>query len=296
MGAVVAERHEKGLVHRAEPLESLDGERGLRPVVESVIGRVGDLDGPAVSPAVGVGIGPFLEAPLAHQGQFLFQPLVVVKGLRVAIDHFGSHVFGRAQIGLVEGDPVRHMIVEDLSHRDRVVAELVEVLGHGDHIGNRFPELLAQAPDAGRVGPHPGHQARARRGAGRRLTESPSEKDTLPGQPVEVWRHDLPVSIAAQFGPQVIDGDEKDVRPAAFIQIALRPIGCLRRQDTSGDHTRDQTRRKELYEVPAAETFFRLFNHEMDSLFIVNDRRITKRHPISQARSMMPRYYRSLVE
>jgi hypothetical protein len=39
--------------------------------------------------------------------------------------------------------------MEDLAERDGMVAELVEMLGHGHDVGDRLPKLLAEAPDPG---------------------------------------------------------------------------------------------------------------------------------------------------
>jgi len=76
---------------------------------------------------------------------------VVIERLWFAIEWFGSHVLGWTQIRFVKRDAIGHVVMEDLSHRNRVVTMLFEIHWDGDNVGKVDTELSPQIPDASRI-------------------------------------------------------------------------------------------------------------------------------------------------
>ena len=74
-----------------------------------------------------------------------------------------------AGLGAAVGRAPRFLIVQsaviDFSHPLGVVAVVLEVLGHGDHLRHRVAEVGLQVVDLRRIGPEAGHQAGPRRRA-----------------------------------------------------------------------------------------------------------------------------------
>jgi hypothetical protein len=69
-----------------------------------------------------------------------------------------------------------------------------------------------EVPDFGGIRPRARHQAGAGGRADRLLTIRAVERDPRPRDPVEVRALDVTRAIRAELRPQIVDGDEEDVR------------------------------------------------------------------------------------
>ena len=103
--------------------------------------------------------------------------------------------------------------VKDLAGAGGDVAVGLEMLRHADEAGIGVAEIGAIVEDAGRIGVLAGQQAGARRVAERELAIGPLEADAAFGEGVEIRRVDDLVAVAAELGPQIVEGDQEDVEP-----------------------------------------------------------------------------------
>ena len=100
----------------------------------------------------------------------------------------------------------------DFAHALHEVAILFEMLWQRHHVRQRGTEVRHQIPNLRRIGPGARHQAGARRRTDGLLAVGATKRHTALGDAIDVGRFDGVHAIAAQFGPQVIDGNEQDVR------------------------------------------------------------------------------------
>lgn len=102
----------------------------------------------------------------------------------------------------------------DLAQRGGVVAIRAEVLRqrHANRAAHRGS--ACRDPDLRRVRAQAGQNGRARRTAHRLGAVSTVENDATSREAVDVRRFRVLHSVAADVRPEVIDGDEEDVRMA----------------------------------------------------------------------------------
>ena len=96
----------------------------------------------------------------------------------------------------------------DFSPELGVVALLLEVLRQRDHLRHGLAKVGLQIVYLCCIGPQAGHQAGARGRADRLLAVGPIKDHPRPGQSVDVGRQDVVFAVAAQFGSQVVYGNE----------------------------------------------------------------------------------------
>ena len=99
----------------------------------------------------------------------------------------------------------------DLAHCLREVAIVLKELRQGYNVRQRLAEMSAEVPHLGRVRAGAGEQAGARGRADGLLTIGAVEHHPVLGKPINVGTLDNRNSITAQFWPQIIYGDEKDI-------------------------------------------------------------------------------------
>lgn len=137
--------------------------------------------------------------------------LTDVEGFTVPAQPVGLQVPRRSQIRFIPRNRIRHIVVEDLTDVDGVVAEAGEVLRHGHRFRIDLPEFIAQVPYAGGVRPEARHQAGPGRGAYRSLTEGLPEGHAFCRQAVDIWGEHYRIAVSAEGGAEVVYGEEEDV-------------------------------------------------------------------------------------
>ena len=99
-------------------------------------------------------------------------------------------------------------LVEHLAKRDRVVAVFFEVSVEPVHLRRILIRPREKIDESVVRWPQAGHERRARGATGRHHTVRSLEQHGALGQAIDVRRVDVSGSVAAQFRPQIIDGDE----------------------------------------------------------------------------------------
>ena len=96
---------------------------------------------------------------------------------------------------------------------------LDKVLGQGDDFRIQFAKIGCVLDHPDFIGPGTRHQARTGGTANGLLTVGPIEAHAFLGKFIQVRGLSDGRTIATELGPQVVDGDEKDVRT---------PVGTIR--------------------------------------------------------------------
>jgi len=134
---------------------------------------------------------------------------------------------GNAPRGRVLAVAMAH--VKDLAHGLGAVAVALEVLGHGDRVGDGLAEVGAEVVDADGLRAQAGHERVARRGAYGLVGERPLKQHAPGRQPVDARRADQRRAVAAQEWLEVVHANQQDVR---FLCRLLRG----RKRAAEGEH------------------------------------------------------------
>jgi hypothetical protein len=130
---------------------------------------------------------------------------------------FGESVGGRPR-RLPRHGPRRGVIepaVIDLAHALDEIAVLFEMLAERDDIREGGPKMRFQIPNLRRVGSGAGHETGARGRAHGLLAVGAVERHAGFGDPIDIRALDIAVSISAELGTQIVDGNKEDVRPVS---------------------------------------------------------------------------------
>jgi hypothetical protein len=113
--------------------------------------------------------------------------------------------------------------VVDLANPLDKVAVVLEVLTQRHDLGEGCAKMGVEVVDAGGVGPGPGEDAGAGRGADRLLAVRPEKCDPRPGEAIEVGAVHVLGPIGTKLGAEVIDGDEQHIGPVPGTRRAGAP-------------------------------------------------------------------------
>ena len=211
------------LILLVQVLQRLHRMAGQLAIVGQVVGNLGRFGGQAAGEVV----HPFVQGFVALTGDPFevlsscrdpFRSVVVSRSAeprrytpRLRIMHVATTVVGRRL--------PREGTMEELAHPLRVIAVVLEVLRQRDSVGDPLAKMRPIAPDTGRVRSQSRQQAGTRRPANGLLTVGPQKDGSALRQPIDVWTLDVIPAVTAQLGPQVVDGNEKDVGPGRLVGI-----------------------------------------------------------------------------
>ena len=210
VGPAEAESEEEGFVGIGldQIVQGGDREVGIEAVDVCVVGDIGAFVGRAIAePAAGFGCVVRGSVGLVGGGDS------AVFGERVAA-LCGGAFEGEFVVGGLTAPrqlEVVELAVVNFAGVDGFVAFCDQVLGQGDDVGIGVAEISVVFDDVDRIGASTGHEARARRTANRLLAVGAAKLQTVIRECIEVGCHRQVGTVAADFRPQIIDGDEEDV-------------------------------------------------------------------------------------
>ena len=135
----------------------------------------------------------------AHSGTDDFgDPLAPID--RVGIDRAAA----RIPVRFAPRAAILESVMVNLVQRGAVIAVGLEMLRKRDGVRQRGAEMRCEVPHPRGIGPAAGHQRTARGTAYRLLAIRAVEDDPARGEPVNVRAADVPLTVTAEFRPQII--------------------------------------------------------------------------------------------